>query len=723
MQSEAHFSQGPVLVQNLQDSSGRMPPHAIDLERSILGGMLLDRSSVSAATAILDADAFYLEKHSIIFQAICDLFANGQTVDLFLVAEQLKAKKQFDTIGGIAYLTDLTDVGTGANTEHYARIISQKAILRHFISLMNRHITEAYDPGTDALKFLDEAQTNLFKISERQLRRSVTTLDGLVKNTIRHLQSISDRTGDLSGVTSGFADLDKITGGWQNSDLIIVAGRPSMGKCVDAETPILQSDGQLVRIKDLYEQQDARLLTLGKDSQFSITEPSAYLYDGLKPVYQVTTCLGRIVKTTLSHPFLTPDGWTPLNNLSQGSLIAVPRELPVFGARRVSTVLISQLAHAILHPHQAIRPMPGKGGVSVLSKGLQVLPHWVFSLTRDCLATFLDRLCTGKRSIRVSSGSIARQLAHLYLRFGTLTKVRKKSDGWWVMPVDSPPETERRHHIIFDEITQIEALGLRPVYDLTIDETHNFVASDVCVHNTAFALACARNAAMHEEPVSCAIFSLEMSSRQLTQRLLTSEARVNAQAARAGNLTPEDFEAIANAASKFHGSKIFIDDTASLSVFELRAKCMRLKTEHDLGLILVDYLQLMQGRSADNREQEIATISRSLKALAKDLDVPVIALSQLNRNAEDRKDRRPQLSDLRESGAIEQDADVVAFIYRASYYGFEHDEKTNEPTEGMAEIIIGKHRNGPTGTVKLSFLREYAHFANLEKYHQPEDFI
>lgn len=722
MQYEASRPQGPVLVQNLKDYSGRVPPQAVDIEQYVLGAMLIDPEAVSIASAILPPDSFYLPKHTRIYQAICKLYENGQPTDLITVEEQLKKARHLDVVGGFPYLDELTErVATSANTEHHARILGQKALLRKLIKTMSERITQAYDPATDAFDLLDQAETDLFSISESQVRRSAKNLSEIIRDTVQHLQSITEHDGNLTGVTSGFSELDGLTGGWQNSDLIIIAGRPSMGKCVDANTPILQSDGRLVRIADLYDQQHARLLTLGTDHRFSVTTPSAYIDDGLKPVYRVTTRLGRTVSTTLTHPFLTPRGWQPLGELTPGCAIAVPRELPVFGMKTVPGAQISRLVASILHSDRVMRPMPDARGTLVKSQGLQKLPDWTFALDHACLKSFVDQLLAAKRSIHVSSRQLAQQLAHLLLRFGILARVQHTAGKWTVTPMGAGQGSGQKEQIIYDEITHIEARGLRPVFDLTIDETHNFVASDICVHNTAFALACARNAAMSpERPVSCAIFSMEMSARQLAQRLLTSEARVNAQAARTGKLKQKDFNSVVRAANTFAHTRIFIDDTAGLSVLELRAKCRRLKSEHDIGLVLVDYLQLMQGRSKDNREQEIANISRSLKALAKDLDIPVIALSQLNRNAEDRKDKRPQLSDLRESGAIEQDADIVAFIYRASYYGIELD-KNQEPTDGVAEIIVGKHRNGPTGTVKLSFVKDYARFENLEQYRRPED--
>jgi replicative DNA helicase len=265
---------------------------------------------------------------------------------------------------------------------------------------------------------------------------------------------------------------------------------------------------------------------------------------------------------------------------------------------------------------------------------------------------------------------------------------------------------------------EVERDGVGDYYGFTLDGNGRFLLADGTVtHNTAFSLACGLNAATHpEKPQSVAIFSLEMGAQQLAQRLLTSEARVDAQRARTGRMKDDDWQKLARAAGKLSDASLFIDDTPGLSVLELRAKCRRLKAEHGLDLVVVDYLQLMQASASkrtQNREQEIAHISRSLKGLAKELDVPVLALSQLNRGVENRGgDKRPQLSDLRESGSIEQDADVVAFIYRAERYGITVDDQGNS-TEGLAEIIIGKQRNGPIGTVELAFVDRYARFENL----------
>ena len=454
-------------AEEVHEQSGRVPPQAVDVEKSVLGAMLIEREAIPQAIEVLPSEAFYSNKHQRIYQAILDLFERGNPVDLVTLTEELKRRDQLEDVGGSYYLTELTtQVASAANVEYHARIIAEKSLLRRMIETMTTIVGKAYDSGTDAFDLLDEAESKIFEISDSQLRKAASPMNEVVKDTLERLETIHGQDGGITGVPSGFPKLDDLTSGWQPSDLIIVAARPSMGK-------------------------------------------------------------------------------------------------------------------------------------------------------------------------------------------------------------------------------------------------------------TAFSLACAQNAATHpERSTGVAVFSLEMGAQQLAQRMLTSEARVDAQKARTGRMQDEDWQHLARAAGKLSEANIFIDDTPGLSVLELRAKTRRLVAEHDIGLVVVDYLQLMQAsssnlRSGANREQEIAHISRSLKGLAKELNIPVVALSQLNRAVENRGgDKRPQLSDLRESGSIEQDADVVAFIYRAERYGITVDEQGNS-TEGIAEIIVEKQRNGPIGTVELAFVKQYARFENL----------
>lgn len=443
-------------------TEGRVPPQAVDVEMAVLGAMLLEKGALAKAIEILDESCFYKPAHQRIFEAMTALFERSEPVDLITLIDELRRRAELEKVGGEFYLTELTTkVTSAANVEFHAHIVLEKALMRQLIVSSSDVISRAYNETEDALDLLDEAEQKIFQISEQRMKKSFVSMNTAVHSTMEMLESIHGKHSGVTGVPSAFTELDNYTGGFQKSDLIIVAGRPSQGK-------------------------------------------------------------------------------------------------------------------------------------------------------------------------------------------------------------------------------------------------------------TAFVLSVARNASIiHDVPVG--FFSLEMSSQQLVLRLICAEARVDAHSVRTGRLPEDEWRKLSTSVGKLYKAKIFIDDTPALSVLEIRAKARRLKAEHNVGMIVVDYLQLMQGpKNVQSREQEISTISRSLKALAKEINIPVVALSQLNRAVEARGDKRPVLADLRESGAIEQDADVVLFVHRPEMYNIMNDDN-NESTEGIAEIIIGKQRNGPTGTARMAFIKQYARFENLTR--------
>jgi replicative DNA helicase len=442
---------------------GKIPPQATDLEEAVLGAIMLEKDALTAVIDILKPDMFYKEKHQKIYSAISRLFAKTEPVDILTVTEELKITGELEIVGGPYYITQLTNrVASAANVEFHVRIISQKHIQRELIRISSEIIKEAYEDTSDVFDLLDKAEQGLFSVSESNLRRSYTDMQSLVKEAITEIQAAKDQDAHMRGVPSGFTEIDRVTSGWQKSDLIILAARPGMGK-------------------------------------------------------------------------------------------------------------------------------------------------------------------------------------------------------------------------------------------------------------TAFVLSMARNMAVDFNK-SVAFFSLEMSAIQLVTRLISSETQLSADKLRRGDLENYEWEQLNAKINNLIDSKIFIDDTPALTIFELRAKCRRLKAQHDIDIIFVDYLQLMSGtaETKGNREQEISNISRSLKALAKELNIPIITLSQLSRAVETRGgSKKPILSDLRESGAIEQDADIVSFIYRPEYYKIDVDEDGNS-TAGMAEICIAKHRNGALKDVPLKFIAKYAKFADMD---------
>jgi replicative DNA helicase len=453
---------------SVEDNLRKVPPQNLEAEASVLGGILLENEAINRVLEILAPADFYRESHRKIFRAMMELTDRSEPADLITLSELLKAKGELEAVGGSAYLASLADqVPTAANIAHYARIIREKAILRQLINTATDIATRGFEEQGNVDEFLDAAEKVIFDIAEKKIKSAFVSVGDMIKDTLKAVERLYERKELVTGVPTGFKDLDKLTAGLQPSDLIIVAGRPSMGK-------------------------------------------------------------------------------------------------------------------------------------------------------------------------------------------------------------------------------------------------------------TAFALNIATYASLNAG-IGVAVFSLEMAREQLVLRMLCSEARVDNSKVRAGYLGERDFPKLANAAGRLHEALIYIDDTPAISVLELRAKTRRLirDKEKKLGLVIVDYLQLMRGMgAASNREQEISEISRSLKALAKELRVPVIALSQLNRRVEDRGDRRPMMADLRESGAIEQDADVIAFIYRDEVYNQKSQDK------GVAEIIIAKQRNGPIDTVRLTFLNEYTRFEDRavdEYYEEAED--
>ncbi len=435
----------------------KVPPQNLEAEIAVIGSMLIEEEAIGQAVEIVNASLFYKDAHQKIFQSIVDLYSANKAVDLVTLTEELKRKGNLDAIGGVAYLTELTQaVPTAANVQHYAKIVKEKAILRNLINTATQIITQSYDGHQDANLLLDKAEKQIFDIASSQMHGISVSIKDIIKDSIETIEKFYRRKAHVTGLPMGFDDLDMMTAGLHNAELIIIAGRPSMGKSA------------------------------------------------------LATCIAEY--------------------------IGVQEQRPV------------------------------------------------------------------------------------------------------------------------------------------------------------------------------ALFSLEMSKEQLVQRMLCSHARVELQKARSGFLTQADWPKLVTAAGKLAEAPIYIDDSAGLTALELRAKARRLKARHNIELVIVDYLQLMSGSAGiENRQQEISEISRSLKTLSKELNLPLIAISQLSRAPEKREISRPRLSDLRESGAIEQDADVVMLLFREEYY------TPKETNKGIAEVIIAKQRNGPVGSQELLFLSEYTRFENLSK--------
>jgi replicative DNA helicase len=851
-----------------------IPPQNIEVEEAILGGILLDPEAIGRVAEKLIPEAFYTPTHVDIYKAALALNGLGKPTDLITLTDWLNDHKQLERIGGQAKLIQLLERTVSAvNIDSLAVLVMDKYIRRELIRAGTEVTQLGFATERPLEIVLDESEQQILNLTQSRPKQGLTPIKEIVTTTY---QDIQDRHDQIipPGLTSDFSDLDGMTGGFQRSDLIIIAGRPSMGKCLAYDSEIVLADGSIKTIQQLYHQQQAEILTLNDNWKFSLTKPSAYIDDGIKPVFKVTTRLGRSIETTITHPYLTIQGWKQLAEIGVGTKIAIPRILPIFGTQTLPDHQVKLLAYLIgdgcltdgtpeftnnnpsieadfirsifeFSPNLKVRAdrsltkattfyiARDRVACNELTKWLKELKIWdknahqktipaqIFLLNQPQIALFINRLfatdgwatvlTSGQSQLGYCSVSerLVKQVQHLLLRFGIISAIKLRSvkykdtrrTAWqlditdarslktfideigifskeaaiakitaaisqkryqtnrdlipleiWQKLADAkgnetwlglakragirgytnihvgkrqlsrdrlfilgttleniPLQQLATSDIYWDEIVSIEYTGDKQVYDLTIPDTHNFVANDICVHNTAISLNVAYNMAkLHQLPVL--VFSLEMSKDQLVQRLIASEAGVDSNRLRAGRISPNEWDSVYKAVDRISELPIYIDDNASMMLMEMRSQARKLQAEHggQLGLIMIDYLQLMEG-GGDNRVQEISKITRGLKGLARELQVPLIALSQLSRSVEARNNKRPMMSDLRESGSIEQDADLIIMLYRDAYYN------PDTPDRDITELIITKHRNGPTGVVKLVFDPALTKFKNLAR--------
>jgi replicative DNA helicase len=832
---------------------------------SVLGSILLDPLSVAKVLQFLHPEDFYRENNGQIYRAALDLFAAGEPIDNVTLAAQLQTMGMLDRVGGRAQLASMQSaVPTAANIEYYGRIVKEKAYKRRLISAGSNIAGFGYDDAVDAEEAINQSQSLVFGVADDRDQRELAKLYDLLGPAMERISLQMESGQGIIGIPSGFHDLDRMTGGFKDSDLIIVAGRPSMGKCARANTLIDDpSTGQRLTIGDAVRRRMATVFGFAWDGSVEPSKVQGWVDSGVKPCFRVTTRTGRSVEVTGHHPFLTVRGWQPLHDIVLGERIAVPRAVRCFGSdtsmplgqvrllayfiaegsltgktpgfTNTDPVILADFHDQVaeFHPSLKVRrhdisyfPSGSRGGsanpLTMWLSGYGLMgklsadkrfPDCVWQWDRERLGEFVKVLmsCDGtvysmrgypRIEFAVASEGLAQDLHHALVRFGIVAKLWKKKDRCWRVEITEPKSVacyqstigwigeksarftkelttrrsnvghlpkeiwadvrfvaerrgltlmdvarragERHAHergfnphtsrslpqmrlaayagvlndialrqlasdeIYWDEVVSIDGTGEHQVYDLTVPDTSNFIAQDILLHNTSLALNISLHAAL-EANKSIVIFSLEMSKEQLTERLLTEQAQIDAQRLHRGQLSEAEFDRVSNALGPLGEANIYIDDTPAMDELTLQLKARQAKMRHNVDMILVDYLQLMHGRSRgdDNRVQEVSSISRALKGLARELRIPVIAISQLSRAPEQRPDKRPILSDLRESGAIEQDSDVVMFLYRPEYY-------KSEERPGIAEVILAKHRNGPTGMIELKFRRDHTRFYNLE---------
>lgn len=792
----------------------RVPPHSSEAESSVLGALLLDKDAIIAVAEFLEGSDFYDERHKQIYEAILSLFEERIPVDVLTVTQRLKKKKVLKNVGGAAYLSQLTNrVPTAAHVEHYGKIVRDTAIKRALMSAATRLVDFSMDEGLTAADLMDKAESEVFALSQKNISKAFTSVKDTLAESFDRLDELHKQGEGLRGVPTGFKDLDSALAGFQKSNLIILAARPGVGKCVTGDTLIIDPEtGKRQKIQDLVSEKKGGVLSLNEKFRLEKSKPSVFVDDGKKYVYEIETMLGNKLQATAVHPLLTIDGWKKVEDLKKGDRVAVPRELNCFGREKWDDWKIKCLAYFL---GEKVEKIDRTNNVSLWLENLGVMgklaihkeiPQEIFSLIKKDIGLFLNRIyaCDGSVILPVVKGSgrisyssssykLAEQIKHLLLRFGILSRLRRKkikykgdyniayeieimgagnilkfvqeigifgkekklkkivkiafskkdSNNWtkdtlpmgvWKIILEEKGDLSWRrvyqmmgrplsHNIhvnarqprretvkdiakalgskkllnlatsdvYWDRIVSIKPMGLKHVYDLTVDKLHNFVAGDIVVHNTAMALGFAQHLAVKEKK-AVGFFSLEMSKEELVDRLLVAQADIDAWKLKTGKLSESDFTKLSNAMGELAEAPLFIDDTPAMSILEMRTKARRLQVDNGVDLLIVDYLQLARSRGLENRVQEVTEIAEGLKNLARELKVPVIALSQLSRGIEQRGVKRPQLSDLRDSGGIEQAADVVMFLWR------EDDEKME-----IFKLDIAKHRNGPLASVPLFF--------------------
>ena len=790
-----------------QVESLRLPPHSIEAEQSVLGGLLLSNASWDRVGDMISEGDFYRADHRVLWRTITRLIEDNKPADILTVAESLKLGGELESVGGLSYLQGLASATpSAANIRRYAEIVRERAIMRKLAEVGTAIADSAYTPqGREAKQLLDEAETKILEIGESGGRsaqgfQKMTTLLAEVMNRIDELHK---NPTAVTGIASGFVDLDEMTSGLQAGELVIVAGRPSMGKAQPLDSRLKTPGGW----KAMGEIQVGDALA-SLDGEPSIV--TGVFPQGLREVYRVSFSDGRSAECCAEHLWRVHyrdwdaprtvstdelagllakrryahrlwidqvdgrfghDEPLPLDPWLLGALIGDGK---LSGSSLVFSTAAPEMLEAVratagsgiaLH-HQSrydwrlvnARPAEAKGnggrpnrvmnalrelGLWGLASHEKFIPETYLSANRESrLALMRGLLDTdgwvekwGSIRFCTTSFRLASQVVDLARSLGGWSTLRDKRTNYSYQGVR---REGRRAFVVNihhrdprslvslaakrDRLPQAPKRAWRPVVTgitrtrttavqcIAVSHPSRLYVTDdyVVTHNTSFALNVAEHVGL-ELKLPVLVFSMEMGGTQLGLRMLGSVAKVDAQKLRTGRLDTGDWERMGTALGKLNEAPILVDETAALNPLELRSRARRLWREYGgLGLIVIDYLQLMSasGSGTENRATEISEISRGLKAMAKELSVPVVALSQLNRSLEQRPNKRPVMSDLRESGAIEQDADLILFIYRDEVYN------EDSPDKGIAEIIVGKQRNGPIGTVKLTFLGRHTRFEN-----------
>ena len=587
---------------------GMLPPQDIHAEQSVIGGMLLSKDAIADCVEVLKGVDFYRPAHEQIYDAILDLFSRGEPADAITVSDELTKRGDLVRVGGQAYLHQLiSSVPTAANAGYYAQIVAERAVLRRLVDAGTKIVQMGYSKnGGDVVDIVNAAQAEIYAVADKRGGDDYAVLGDVLEATVDEIEAASGKSGEMTGVPTGFTEFDNLTNGLHPGQMIVVAARPAVGKALALDTPLPTPSGWTTMGEVAVGE-----LVLGGDGRPTMVTRATEVMTG-RPCFEVEFSDGAVIVADAEHQWLVTVDWNRI-------------------VQTTAQILV------------------------LLAEGRGV------SIDRNSSAEASE---IGVAAIGVAQWKLV-----------------------VVRPVDSVP-----------------------VRCIEVDnETHLYLAGESMIptHNSTWGLDIARSAAIKHK-MATVLFSLEMSRTEITMRLLSAEASIQLQNMRKGTMRDEDWTRLARTMAEVSDAPLFIDDSPNMSLMEIRAKCRRLKQQHNLRLVIIDYLQLMSsGKRVESRQQEVSEFSRALKLLAKELEVPVIAISQLNRGSEQRTDKRPQMSDLRESGSIEQDADMVILLHRESMY------ERESPREGEADLIVAKHRNGPTDTITVAFQGHYSRFTNM----------
>jgi replicative DNA helicase len=673
---------------------GRLPPHDESAEQSVLGAMMLSKDAIADVLEILQSGDFYKPRHQLIFDAVLELFGRGEPADGVTVAAELDRHGTLSRVGGGPYLhTLLAAVPTAANASYYARIVADKAVLRRLVEAGTRVVQYGYAGAESAeiTDIVDRAQAEICNVSKRDRREDCTALEDLLQTTMDELDELSTHGGLARGVPTGFIELDELTNGLHPGQMITVAARPGVGKALALNT-ILPTPTGWTTMGDVTVG-DELLGADGKPTRVVAT--TAELYN--RPCYDIQFSDGTVITADEQHQWPTRRGTLITADLRAGEEIptAAPVELP-------------EVAENGDDPYRVGRWLAGDNGEELRGYDTVVSRYLRGSLRQR--AAMLRGLLHAS-NVTGGQGDSFTVTAPWRLREDRTLAVELLctlgyvvAPGWpgapiHVMAGDRTVTAVHRRHSVDVRCVQVD------------NDEHLYLTGSgmVPTHNSTLALDFMRSCSIKHRKASV-IFSLEMSKSEIVMRLLSAEAKIKLADMRSGRMSDDDWTRLARKMSDISEAPLFIDDSPNLTMMEIRAKARRLAQKTDLRLVVVDYMQLMtSGKRFESRQQEVSEFSRTLKLTAKELNVPVVALSQLNRGPEQRTDKRPIISDLRESGSIEQDSDVVILLHRPD--AFERDH----PQAGEAELIVGKHRAGPCRSITVASQLHLSRFSNMSR--------